>query len=159
MFICTLRNKFRTLLRFDEVPFTKNLLTLSLVIWRVTITYSAFSKPVGLAERSGHLKRIVTEAFSIPAKPSLYISQVKPALSRRYYLLVDPNKNWMASRILLLPEPLSPVIALNWGSKPPITVRFIQVLNPSKITSETYIQLIQRHQSLQSLKFKEITIT
>lgn len=45
----------------------------------------------------------------------------------------------MASRIFDLPVPLRPVIALNSGSQPEITVLVAYDLNPSSINSSIYI--------------------
>mmetsp|Transcript_4456 Transcript_4456/g.19104 ORF Transcript_4456/g.19104 Transcript_4456/m.19104 type:complete len:100 (+) Transcript_4456:3906-4205(+) len=45
----------------------------------------------------------------------------------------------MESRILDFPDPFSPVMALNDGSKPDTTVRDAYDLNPSTMTSSIYI--------------------
>lgn len=46
----------------------------------------------------------------------------------------------MASRIFDFPEPLSPVMALNWGSQPLTTVRTAYDLNPSIMSSSTFMK-------------------
>ncbi len=48
--------------------------------------------------------------------------------------MVSPSTKQMASRMLDFPEPLKPVIALNWGSKSGITVLVAYDLKPSMMT-------------------------
>lgn len=52
-----------------------------------------------------------------------------------------PNTKQMASRMLDLPDPFNPVMALNCESHPEITVRVAYDLNPSMINSSTFISL------------------
>lgn len=67
-------------------------------------------------------KTIVTEAFLTCACPCLYTSSCK-LLARTWDRLEIPRTKQIASRMLDLPLPLSPVIALNSGSNPDTTVR------------------------------------
>ena len=71
IFRWTLLNSVLTFPKFEASPLIKNLLTLSLVIWRVTNNSSFPSYPVGLKLLSRHLNLIETDAFSIPEHPSL----------------------------------------------------------------------------------------
>lgn len=50
--------------------------------------------------------------------------------------MVMPSTKQMASRMLDLPDPLSPVIALKRGSKPGTTTRDAYDLKPSMVISE-----------------------
>lgn len=50
-----------------------------------------------------------------------------------------PSTKQMESRMLDLPEPLSPVMALKEGSKPETTVRVAYDLKPSITTSSMYM--------------------
>ena len=59
--------------------------------------------------------------------------------SRTCERLVIPSTKQMASRMLLLPEPFRPVMALNRGSNAGTTVRCAYDLNPSMHTSSTYM--------------------
>jgi len=49
--------------------------------------------------------------------------------------LLMPSTKQIASKMLLFPLPLRPVMALNSGSKPDTTVRCAYDLKPSMITS------------------------
>lgn len=50
----------------------------------------------------------------------------------------------MASKMFDLPDPLSPVMAVNWGSHLEMTVRVAYDLKPSKITSSMCILPVPR---------------
>jgi len=59
---------------------------------------------------------MVTDALVTPAWPCLYTSSCKFD-TRTCCSDVMPSTKQMASRMLLLPEPFRPVMALNLGSK------------------------------------------
>ena len=85
---------------------------------------------------------IVTDALLIPACPCLYISSCR-LVTRAYESVDKPRTNKIESMIFDFPEPFRPVIALNYGSKPAITVLFAYDLNPSKIISLMCIFLVK----------------
>lgn len=66
-------------------------------------------------------------------------SSERPSRRRTCERLVIPSTKQMASRMLLLPEPFRPVMALNRGSNAGTTVRCAYDLNPSMHTSSTYM--------------------
>ena len=66
-------------------------------------------------------------------------SSERPSRGRTCERLVIPSTKQMASRMLLLPEPFRPVMALNRGSNAGTTVRCAYDLNPSMHTSSTYL--------------------
>lgn len=59
--------------------------------------------------------------------------------------LVIPSTKQMESRMLDLPDPFRPVIALNCGSKPGMTTLCAYDLNPSTVISFTCILITNYH--------------
>lgn len=59
-------------------------------------------------------------------------------------MLVMPSTKQMESRMLDLPLPLSPVMALNCWSSPKTVVRFAKLLKPSRVISSIHMPLLRR---------------
>lgn len=89
----------------------------------VLLTYnsSSFSYPIGHVYLSVLSKIKVTVALLIPAYPFLYISYER-LVQRNNLDEFIPNTKHIASKLLDLPEPFVPVIALKFLSNGPKTV-------------------------------------
>ena len=115
-FNCTEWNKLATCPACVVLPLIRYLLFPPMRTCRVTLTSLHDSYPTGLDDSSSLSNTIVTLALLTPAWPCLYTNSDKfPA--RTCERLVIPKTKHIESRMLDLPDPFRPVIALKWGSK------------------------------------------
>jgi len=97
---------------------------------RVTVMVSRCSYPMGEALASLLSKTMETVALVTPLWPDLYTRSVSDA-ARTWDRLLMPRTKQIASNTFDLPDPFKPVMALNAGSQPLITVRVAYDLKPS----------------------------
>lgn len=105
---------------------------------RVTVISVQSSYPKGLRVRSELSNTTDTVALVMPAWPCLYTNSCRlEALTCCKFVI--PKTKQIESKMLDLPDPFKPVMALKNGSKPETTVLVAYDLNPSKQISLIYM--------------------